>query len=112
MLLLFRICKLFEAKSLSCKFNKISSDETIKRERRLQNYLRSLKNLDETDNKRISYHVVHVLALCIVYQKYIRPIISEVGTYNYKLAKLLVEILSPLLDNNIHIIKNTLDFCK
>ena len=50
------------------------------------------------------------------YQKYIklncplRPIISAVGTYNYKLAKWLVEILSPLLDNNKYILKDTFDF--
>ena len=40
----------------------------------------------------------------------IRPIISSVGTYNYKVAKYLVEILTPLLDNNTTILKDTFDF--
>ena len=34
----------------------------------------------------------------------------KVGTYNYKLAKYLVEILSPLTVNNEHMIKDTFDF--
>ncbi len=40
----------------------------------------------------------------------IRPIISSIGTYNYKLAKFLVEILTPLLENNQIILKDTFDF--
>jgi hypothetical protein len=40
----------------------------------------------------------------------LRPIISAVGTYNYKLAKFLVEILSPLLEKDEHTIKDTFDF--
>jgi hypothetical protein len=40
----------------------------------------------------------------------LRPIISAVGNYNYKLAKWLVEIFSPLLDNNKYILKDTFDF--
>ena len=39
----------------------------------------------------------------------LRPIISAVGTYNYKLAKFLVEILSPLLEKDEHTIKDTFD---
>ena len=39
----------------------------------------------------------------------IRPIISAIGTYNYKLAKYMVEILTPLT-NNTHTIKDTFDF--
>ena len=37
------------------------------------------------------------------------PIISAICNYNYKLAKYLVEILTPLT-NNIHVIKYTFDF--
>ena len=40
----------------------------------------------------------------------IRPIISAVGTYNYKLAKSMVEILSPLIKDNEYILKDTFDF--
>ena len=43
--------KIFEILQIDGKFNKISSDETVKRD--LQNYLRSLKILDDTDCKRI-----------------------------------------------------------
>ena len=35
----------------------------------------------------------------------LRPIISAEATYNQKLAESLVEILSPLLDNNKYIFK-------
>jgi hypothetical protein len=40
----------------------------------------------------------------------IRPIISACGTYNYKLAKYLVQILTPLISNSKYIIKDTFDF--
>ncbi|CAF0929848.1 unnamed protein product [Brachionus calyciflorus] len=40
----------------------------------------------------------------------IRPIISAIGKYNYKLANYLDEILKPLLDGNEYILKDTFDF--
>jgi len=40
----------------------------------------------------------------------LRPIISAIGTYNYKLAKYLVEILTPLLEDSCYILKDTFDF--
>ena len=40
-----------------------------------------------------------------------RPIISAILTYNYKLAKYLVEILTePLLKDNKFVLKDTFDF--
>jgi hypothetical protein len=40
----------------------------------------------------------------------VRPIISAIGTYNYKLAKYLDRILKPLTTNSNYIIKDTFDF--
>jgi len=40
----------------------------------------------------------------------VRPIISAIGTYNYKLAKYLDKILRPLVSDNNIIIKDTFDF--
>ena len=40
----------------------------------------------------------------------LRPIISAVGTYNYKLAKYLDKILKPLVPNENYILKDTFDF--
>ena len=40
----------------------------------------------------------------------IRPIISAVGTYNYKLVKYLDEVLKPLLNESEWILKDTFDF--
>jgi len=103
------------------KFKKINSDETILREKRLQNYLRSLtkvpraKRLSETDYHRIlpcgsKAGVLYGLPKIHKDNCPIRPIISAVGTYNYKLAKFLNEILSPLATNNSFILKDTFDF--
>ncbi len=39
----------------------------------------------------------------------VRPIISAIGTYNYKTAKYLVEILTPLVDHK-YILKDTFEF--
>ena len=39
----------------------------------------------------------------------VRSLISAIGTYNYKLAKYMVEILSPLI-NSRYILKETFDF--
>jgi len=40
----------------------------------------------------------------------VRPIISAIGTYNYKLEKYLDRILKPLTTNSNYIIKDTFDF--
>ena len=91
------------------------------REKSLQNYLRSLtkvpraKRLSETDYHRIlpcgsKAGVLYGLPKIHKDNCPIRPIISAVGTYNYKLAKFLNEILSPLATNNSFILKDTFDF--
>jgi hypothetical protein len=40
----------------------------------------------------------------------IRPIISSIGTYNYKLAKYLDGIIKPLLKESKYILNDTFDF--
>ena len=40
----------------------------------------------------------------------IRPIISAIGTYNYRLAKYLTEILTPLVSTGNRILKDSFDF--
>jgi hypothetical protein len=103
------------------KFNKLSSDETIKRERNLQVYLRGLnkknrnKKLSDLDYKRIlpcgsKAGVMYGLPKIHKDGCPLRPIILAVGTYNYKLAKYLVEIISPLLEKDDHTTKDTFDF--
>ena len=93
------------------KFNKLSSDEAIKRERNLQVYLRGLnkknrnKKLSDLDYKRIlpcgsKAGVMYGLPKIHKDGCPLRPIILAVGTYNYKLAKYLVEIISPLLEKD------------
>ena len=42
----------------------------------------------------------------------LRPIVSSVGTITYNCAKLLVEILSPLVGKTVHHVANSQDFAK
>jgi hypothetical protein len=101
------------------KFKKLDGDQTIQREKRLQNYLRSLHNKSDG----IKTEVYRRICPCgskagVMYGlpkihkdgAPIRPIISAVGTYNYKLAKYLDVILKPLLDNSKYMLKDTFDF--
>jgi len=99
---------------------------TIKRERRLQNYLSSIGYVNEKRTKgtnELTDEVLAEITPCgsragIMYGlpkihkngAPIRPIISACGTYNYKLAKYLDKILKPLITNNNYIIKDTFDF--
>ena len=39
-----------------------------------------------------------------------RPIISSIGTYNYKLAKYLDSLIKPLLDNDRFMLKDSFEF--
>jgi len=113
--------KIIELLNQDGKFNRIKADETMKRETRLQGYLRSLKNterakkLSDLDYQRIlpcgsRAGVMYGLPKIHKENCPLRPIISAVGTYNYKLAKFLVEILSPLIKDNEYILKDTFDF--
>jgi len=72
----------------------LQSDETIKRERKLQTYLGSLKKseqMDEETCKLISTcdsraGIMYALPKIHKDGVPVRPIISACGTYNYKLA--------------------------
>ncbi|XP_065642787.1 uncharacterized protein LOC136074401 [Hydra vulgaris] len=92
------------------KFKELKDDPTIKREVSLQGYLRKLKKLKcfEKDIYNKIYPVGSQTARIYALPKMhklskdsslpsFRPIISTVGTYNYKLAKHLSDLLSPYL---------------
>lgn len=100
------------------KFKQLIEDETIRREASLQRFLRSL-----TKKNEIPPEVYKELYPCgsragVMYGlpkihkngAPIRPIISAIGTYNYKLAKYLDTILKPLVSEDSFIIKDTFDF--
>ena len=91
-------------KSKESKFKKLDRDMTVTRERSLQGKLRALWN-----NSSISKEIKEKIWPCgskagVLYGlpkihkdgAPIRPIISNIGTYNYKLAKYLDSIIKPL----------------
>jgi len=115
------------------KFKQLKQNETIKRETKLQNYLRSITDkvvLNKTTNeheiveakqlKRSTYEnivpcgsrsgIMYGLPKIHKQGAPLRPIISACGTYNYKLAKHLDQILKPLMTTENYIIKDTFDF--
>ena len=113
--------KILELLKQKGKFKKLKENETLKRERNLQNFLRTLNRkerkhrLSDTDYKRIlpcgsRAGVMYGLPKIHKDNCPLRPIISAVGTYNYKLAKFLVEILTPLMSDSKFILKDTFDF--
>ncbi|XP_065652825.1 uncharacterized protein LOC136080142 [Hydra vulgaris] len=92
------------------KDGQLKDDQTIKREVSLQGYLRKLKKLKcfEKDIYNKIYPVGSQTARIYALNKMhklskdsslpsFRPIISTIGTYNYKLAKHLSDLLSPYL---------------
>jgi len=118
------------------KFRKLDSNETRKRETRLQNILRGLNSdVEKVDDlnsaagfrvdlkkHRVSDAVYHRILPCgsragVMYglakihkeNAPLKPIISVVQTYNYKLAKYLDEILKPKVDQT-YMLKDTFDF--
>ena len=93
------------------KFKELPEDVTIKREAKLQRFLRTLKNekkcLNDVDYKFIypsgsapakiyGTPKMHKLTDSDSFPK-LQPIVSSVGTYNYNLAKYLCYLLSPHL---------------
>ena len=42
----------------------------------------------------------------------LRPIVSSIGTITYNCAKLLADILSPLVGNSVHHVANSKDFAE
>jgi hypothetical protein len=114
------------------KFNEIASDPTVIRERKLRDLINSMKdtpkNRNETNKKKkrkyfIQESTANRIQPCgsragLLYglpkvhkSNYpLRPIISAINTYNYKLAKYLDEILKPFAQTNEHLLKDTFDF--
>ena len=105
------------------KFKELPEDVTIKREGKLQRFLRTLKNekkcLNDVDYKFIypsgsapakfyGTPKMHNLTDSDSFPE-LRPIVSSVGNYNYNLAKYLCNLLSPHLPEQ-YCTKDTLTF--
>ena len=94
------------------KFKELSEDVTIKRESKLQRFLRTLKNNKCLDN--VEYEKIYPSGSCPakiygsskMHKPFdsnslpnFCPIVSSIGTYNYNLSKYLCELVSPNLPN-------------
>ena len=94
------------------KFKELSEDVTIKRESKLQRFLRTLKNNKRLDN--IEYEQIYpsgfspakIYGSPKMHNPFdsnsppsFCPIVSSIGTYNYNTSKYLCELLSPNLPN-------------
>ena len=90
------------------KFKELSEDVTIKRESKLQRFLRNLKNNKFLDN--LEYEKIHpsgsslakIYGSAKMHKSFdsnslpnFRPTVSSIGMYNYNLSKYLCELLSP-----------------
>ena len=101
------IRKLYNIVNDTSKFNQLTSDPTEKREARLQGYLYRLYqsgHLDEASYKRIrptASNLSRLFGLPKIHKQgtLVRPIIFQIGSYTYELAKFLVPILIPLTTN-------------
>ena len=97
------------------KFERLDKDQTVTRENRLNDLITSLKLGKEIKSRILPCGsragVLYGLPKIHKEGTPLRPIISAVLTYNYKLAKYLVEILSePLLKDSKFVLKDTFDF--
>ena len=103
---------------------KLRSDPTICREKKLQRFLCSLKSKDffTKDVYDNTYHSGSKPARIYGNTKThklksktdkltFRPIVSSIGTYNYKLTKLLGELLNPIIPSQ-HCVTDYFSFCK
>ena len=94
------------------KFKKPSEDVNIKRESKLQHFLRTLKNnkcLDDVEYEKIfpsGSSAAKNYGSPKMHKPFdpnclpnFRPIVSSIGTYNYNLSKYLGELISPNLPN-------------
>ena len=92
-------------------------DITIFREKRLHGYIKKTQKELELPNEVVNRilpcgsraGVLYGLPKIHKEGAPVRPIISAISTYNYKLAKYLDEILKPLVNNKV-ILKDTFDF--
>ena len=106
------------------KFLKLRSDPTICRENKLQIFLRSLKNkvffakyaYDNTypcgSKPARIYGTPKTYKLKFKTDRLtFHPIVSSIGTYNYKLAKFLGELLNLIIPSQ-HCATDSFSFCK
>ena len=109
---IYYMSSMYEIVNDTSKFLKLRSDPTTCRENKLQRFLRSLKNKDfftkdvygniypcGSKPARI-YGNPKTYKLKFKTDKLtFRPIISSIGTYNYKLTKFLGELLNPIISS-------------
>ena len=94
------------------KFKELLEDVTIKRESKLQRFLRTLKNnkrLDDAEYEKIypsGSSPTKIYGSPKMHNPFdsnsppsFRPIVSSIGTYNYNISKYLCKLLSPDLPN-------------
>ena len=111
------INKLYNIVNDLSKFTELTVDPTEKRESRLQNFLYRLHKKGELDDA--SYKQLRPTGSCPsklyglpkIHKKDtpLRPIISQIGSYTYNVAKFLVPILKPLTVNE-YSIKDSFSF--
>ena len=106
------------------KFLKLPSDPTLRREGKLQKFLRTLRNKEfftkeQYDNiypcgsqpARIygtpKTHKLKSPTDTLTF----RPVVSSIGTYNYNLAKVLTDMLDPVIPTE-YCAKDSFSFCK
>ena len=113
------IKKLEDILADTSKFKELKQDPTHQREAKLQRYLCNLRKqgcLDETTYQDIRPTGAVPARLYGLPKTHkdgipIRPIVSCLDTYTYKLAKYLVKILQPLTINE-HIVKDSFHFAE
>lgn len=119
---LIYVTKMLELLNDPSKFQKLEVDPTLRREGQLQRFLRNLKGNKLFD--KYSYEKVYPSgSQCgrlyglpklhkVSFQGQtppFRPVVSSIGTYNYQLAKMLSDLLTPLLPTD-HCTTDTFSF--
>ena len=107
------------------KFKELPEDVTIKRESKLERFLRTLKNnncLKDVEYEKIyssGSSPVKIYGSPKMHKPFdsnslpdIRPVVSFIGTYNYSFSKYLCELLSPNLPNEFCIVSTVQEFSK
>ena len=104
------------------KFKKLKDDVTLQREGKLQRFLRTLKKKGFFEDSIYDgiypkgSNPARIYGLPKLHKSFpagtyppFRPIVSSIGTYNYKLSKFLCTLLNPLISNE-HSTKDTFTF--
>ena len=116
--------RMYDIVNDASKFLKLSSDPTLRREGKLQRFLRTLKNKDfltkeQYDNiylcgsqpaRIYGTPKTHKLKSPVDTLTF-RPIVSSIGTCNYNMAKFLTDMLAPVISTE-YCAKVSFSFCK